>query len=387
MEKGFQGKAAIVLLPLLLENLVLLLLLDAAVSSILIAGFVTLLLTWAALSWVLPGRAMVQETAKAVVTDRHTACRVDTTKLQAHAEKVAAASQELTAASQQAAEASEHIAASLSEISGGVTEQSEAARQADSMVGEITGQASEVAQKADAITMVAKMTLDGVNAGRSSIQEVVGHMEKINGGTRTVQESLHALAGSSEEINNIVGIISGIAEQTNLLALNAAIEAARAGEYGRGFSVVAEEVRKLAEESGHSSRQIAELVSKIQADMHQAVQAGDESDESVRQGKESVEKADGVFASILVSIEALANGIDEVSVSIQKVATNGQGMRKLMDDINRVSETNAAQSQNISASMESQSGSMQEIAAAVRGLSELAASLQLEVKKMAANGN
>ncbi len=209
-------------------------------------------------------------------------------------------------------------------------------------------------------------------------------MEKINAGTRTVQESLHALAGSSEEINNIVGIISGIAEQTNLLALNAAIEAARAGEYGRGFSVVAEEVRKLAEESGNSSRQIAELVAKIQSDMHQAVQAGDESDESVRQGKASVEKADGVFASILVSIEALAGGIDEVSSSIQKVASDGQGMRTLIDNINRVSETNAAQSQNISASMESQSASMQGIASAVRGLSDLAVNLQDEVRRLSA---
>ena len=384
MEKGFQGKAVVVLVPLLLENLALFLLLDAAGSSILLAGAVTLLLTLAALSWALSGEGRESAGVVHPPVKKESVKRLDTTKLQAHAEKAAAASQELTAASQQAAEASGHIAESLSEISGGVTEQSEAARQADSVVGDITDQASEVAQKADAITMVAKMTLDGVNAGRTSIQEVVGHMEKIYAGTRPVQESLHALAGSSEEINNIVGIISGIAEQTNLLALNAAIEAARAGEYGRGFSVVAEEVRKLAEESGNSSRQIAELVAKIQSDMHQAVQAGDESDESVRQGKASVEKADGVFASILVSIEALAGGIDEVSSSIQKVASDGQGMRTLIDNINRVSKTNAAQSQNISASMESQSASMQGIASAVRGLSDLAVNLQDEVRRLSA---
>ena len=119
-------------------------------------------------------------------------------------------------------------------------------------------------------------------------------------------------------------MISGIAGQTNLLALNAAIEAARAGEAGRGFAVVADEVRKLAEQSAMSTQQIADLVGAIQKDMGKAVAASGEGAESVAQGLISVRAADEGFQAIFASIETLENGIGEITAGIQQMATETQ---------------------------------------------------------------
>ncbi len=301
--------------------------------------------------------------------------------IQSNAEQLAASSEELTAASHQSAEASNHVAASITEIAGGIEQQSKSAEKASDTATEMASGAEAVAQQADAISMVTNMTVDRVTEGRQSIRDVVTHMTKINEGTSTVQVSIDALAESSNEISNIVEMISNIAGQTNLLALNAAIEAARAGEAGRGFAVVAEEVRKLAEESANSTQQIAELVAKIQQDMGKAVIASKEGSESVGQGMSAVKEADSVFESILVSIQALAGGVAEVATSIQQMADGTKSVQAEVEAIKSVSEKNANEAQSVSAATEQQSASMEEIASATRSLAQLATKLQEETNR------
>ena len=298
-----------------------------------------------------------------------------------HAERVSASSEELTAAAHQTADAATMSANQVADIAEGINHQSESIATANAAVQDISGQSEQVSTNADAIAAVTEMTVSEVGRGKDAVQDIVNAMDAINTGTDTVQNSIKKLAKQSEEISQIVDVISGIAEQTNLLALNAAIEAARAGEAGRGFAVVADEVRKLAEESGTSSQKIAELVGKIQEDMKEAVEASDQSSQSVEGSRQSVEEANKIFESIQVSIEALAGGIRDVSTSIQTISDGTKSMAAETESIAKISHENASRTQSVSATTEEQSASSQEIAASTRVLAELAQELQANVQK------
>ena len=298
-----------------------------------------------------------------------------------HAERVSASSEELTAAAQQTAEAATTTANQVVDIAEGISKQSESLGTANAAVKDISDQSEAVSTSADAIASVTEMTVAEVGRGKNAVQDIVQAMDAINTGTSTVQHSIEKLAKQSEEISQIVDVITGIAEQTNLLALNAAIEAARAGEAGRGFAVVADEVRKLAEESGNSSQKIAELVKKIQTDMKEAVDASDQSTQSVEGSRQSVQDADAIFESIQVSIEALAGGIRDVSSNITTVSEAAKSMATEMESIAKISHENASRTQSVSATTEEQSASSEEIAASTRVLAQLAQELEANVEK------
>jgi len=302
-------------------------------------------------------------------------------KVQSQSEQVAAASEELTASSQQSAESSNQVAGSISAIAIGINDQAQAANQIHGISENISNHANEIASKTLKIAKDAKATTAHIDSGRDSITKVVEQMEQITDSTNSVESSIQKLADGSEKIVSIVELISTIAGQTNLLALNAAIEAARAGEAGRGFSVVAEEVRKLAESSESSSQQIAELVKKNQLDMKTAVEASQHGSNSVKIGIETVKSADEVFKSIVIAIEALTTEITNVSTSIQQMANENASMMASIVNIDKISKKNAAESQSVSAATQEQSSSMQEIAAASHNLAQLASSLQSEVEK------
>ena len=301
--------------------------------------------------------------------------------IQQNALQVSASAEELTAASHHSADAACKAAAQIAEIAEGISEQSDSAAAADGTAVEMAQRTSAVADSANAIAMVTEQTVATVQSGRDAIHRVVQSMGTISGSTATVKASIRELSQSSEEIGRIVELISGIAEQTNLLALNAAIEAARAGEAGRGFAVVAEEVRKLAEESGNSTQQIADLVAKIQSNMHGAVTASEESADSVERSMSSVREADAIFESIKITIDALAGGIRDVSQSIQSVSEGNNSMQQAVQAIAEISHANARRTEEVSSTTEEQSASAQEIAAATRGLAEEAEQLAKEVER------
>ena len=296
-------------------------------------------------------------------------------------ESLAASVEELNATTGQSAKASSQIADSIMAVAAGAADQldavnstTDAMQQFNTDIEAITNRTRQAASKGHEAASVAQAGGDKLNQAINQIKRIAESTEES---TRMVAE----LGKRSNEIGNIVDTISEIAEQTNLLALNAAIEAARAGEYGRGFAVVADEVRKLAEESASSTQQIANLVTKIQTDMKQAVAASEESAESVTSSIDSVNEADEIFKSIKVAIDALAEGIREVSSSIKSVSDGTDSMQQAVKDIAGISNTNASRAEAVSATTQEQSASAQEIAAATRSLAEQAEQLAHEIER------
>lgn len=296
-------------------------------------------------------------------------------------EQVAASSEELTASAEQSSKASEQIAATIEQVAVGTNQQVESVRSSSQSVREMSSGAEQIASSAQSVSASAINAAAKSSEGNNIIQHAVTQMDTIHQSITTSASLVTGLGERSNEIGNIIEVITDIANQTNLLALNAAIEAARAGENGRGFAVVANEVRKLAEQSSQSAQQISELVKVIQEDTNSAVESMAISTNEVSAGIEVVASAGKSFEQILQAVNRVAGEIQEVSASAEQMSATTDDIVNSIRQISTIAEEAASGAHNVSAATEQQLASMEEITASANSLSVTAEELQELIKK------
>lgn len=292
------------------------------------------------------------------------------------AEQLAASSQELNASANQASQASEQVAQSVTNSASSVVEQQQNVGESLDSINASMTSINNLGKTADTVSSHATKANNQASAGSGSVDTAVEQIISVEKIVNNSAATVDKLGKRSQEIGQIVEAISGIAEQTNLLALNAAIEAARAGEHGRGFAVVSEEVRKLAEESQEAAQKIAALIGDIQAETTNAVESMQKGTEAVRTGSESVQKLRETFDDIREATDNVANEarnmvreLDAIAKATEKIRDNSQA---ISDKSGRVSQ----EMESVSAAAEQQSASAEEISSASDELSRLAQDLQ-----------
>ncbi len=296
-------------------------------------------------------------------------------------EQMAAASQQLNSSSMESANAATSVAQSVADAAAVVVQQQTSVTNGTDSVASISQSVKSISQETEEVSQEADQAAKKAEAGNLVVEKSVNQIHSVEEKVRTTAQLVDELGARSQEIGAIVDTISDLAGQTNLLALNAAIEAARAGEQGHGFAVVAEEVRKLAEQSATAAQQIADLIGRIQDDTSKAVASMDSGRQAVVQGAESVEGLRQVFEEINGLVVNVAGKIESMSDSIQHVAGQSSEITNHMEQIDTGAAKVADNMQSISAATEEQSASAQEIASASDSLARQAQNVQENLQK------
>ncbi|WP_018702115.1 methyl-accepting chemotaxis protein [Anaeromusa acidaminophila] len=302
-------------------------------------------------------------------------------QVQRESQQVAAASEELTASAEQAAHAVQQVAGSVTEVAGGADRQLSVAREATTEVDVLAKELAGASKRASEVQKSVAKTSQAAESGGEAIGKAIRQMQALDTTVTHSAQVVAKLGERSQEIGQIVDTISGIAGQTNLLALNAAIEAARAGEQGRGFAVVADEVRKLAEQSQEAAGRIASLIGEIQGETGRAVEAMNKGTAEVKEGTVVAGQAGAAFEEIVGLIRKANEEVAAITTAIEQTVSGSGRIVHAVDDMQNVSRDTAEQTQTVAAATEEQAASMEEIASSSRSLALLAEELQVAVSR------
>ena len=247
-------------------------------------------------------------------------------KVNMNATQVAASAEELTAGAEQTTDATEQVSHAIQEVATSSEKQTSGVEETAKALDEIAQGVTIITDSSIKVTELSRHTMNQAEIGGKVVSDAVNQMKSISESVTESNRMIESLNERSKEVSTILNVITAIAEQTNLLSLNAAIEAARAGEHGRGFSVVAEEVRKLAEQSQQSAKEIDAIVQSIQKETENVVQKMAEVNEDVNTGVQISNEAIEKFQQILKGTTEIVPQMEEVSATTGQIASSIQNL-------------------------------------------------------------
>lgn len=302
--------------------------------------------------------------------------RVLLERVRAQSSSVMESSDQVMTSSEVISNATRGISDSMNEIQSGITQQ---AQDAESCLGQmdiLSGKIQTVSGKTQEIMGIASDTRDSVVFGIDSMAALKGKARETSQITEQVIEKIETLDSKSKSIGKIVETINQIAVQTNLLSLNASIEAARAGEAGKGFTVVAEEIRKLADQSVHAVKEIEALIQEIQIQTKDAVVIANEADSIVTEQELAVNNTEASLKALSRNVESLVTNVDMITDSIMNIDAARAGTLSAIENISAVSQQTAAATMSVNETTQEQRRAVQSLNALSKELDENAQALE-----------
>ncbi|WP_442893573.1 methyl-accepting chemotaxis protein [Bacillus sp. 2205SS5-2] len=290
--------------------------------------------------------------------------------------QVAASGEEFNASADQTVKATDHLSALAQNSAAGAEQQLQSINDVSVAVNQLSTGINEIASKASEMSQRTEESIRSTQKGSANVENVVKQMNLISKNVDDTSQIIEILGVKSSEIGSITEVITTIADQTNLLALNAAIEAARAGEHGKGFAVVADEVRKLAEGSRNAAEKITNMIENIQAETKKAILSMNAGTEQVEHGITFSKQVDQAFALIDHSITDVSTRVEEVSAAVLQMTMVSEHIVDSINNVKEIAETSVQASQESSAGSQEQLAAMEEISSSAHSLSDLAEELQ-----------
>ncbi|AVM25200.1 methyl-accepting chemotaxis protein [Bacillus pumilus] len=296
--------------------------------------------------------------------------------VQQSVDNVASASEELTASASQTSQATEHITMSIEQFSNGNDAQNEKVESSTNQLVAMNDGLQDMSHTSSEVAAVSLQSTEAAGQGGRIVESTASQMKHIDTSVQEAEQVIKQLEYKSKDITSILNVINGIADQTNLLALNAAIEAARAGESGRGFSVVAEEVRKLAVQSADSAKEIEKLIQEIVLEIAKSQDMFKAVNREVHAGLGMTEETKESFQNIYEAAEGMSKKLTQLNDTAIDLSSGSKLVSQAMQEMRQVSRESAANIQDIAASAEEQLASMEEITSSSVTLANMAEELK-----------
>ena len=301
------------------------------------------------------------------------------THIQENSEHLTGAAEELTASTEEVSATTDEVSTRINETAAAAVAATIAAKESAAAMDETATGVQRIAEATQQLHHNALATSETANTGNNIIEEAQQQMNIINDSTQLINTLVQKLSKQSVEISNITEVITTITDQTNLLALNAAIEAARAGEHGKGFAVVADEVRKLAEESKQSANRIVALTQDIQQDTKNVEKAVVDGLHSVTDGVKMIGNAGSAFESIVKAITTMSDQIEDISATSEEISASAEQVAASVSEIAYGASASADNTKIIAEAMKEQAATIQQVNLVATELSDKSLDLQNQI--------